>query len=589
MTAQTDPSDAPGGNRDIVVVVLACLPLLAAVLWRRRRQLWGCGCGRLPLKYSAIPEYWAHSGVKSLTAERSNSDFFDDMFPVPPVNREVLQVFLNETSTNPETTFRLVRAVRVENSALWMRYQQKAASIARRRGPCKFAGHGCPTTASALGEIEAWGGCDGGFVHELDGELCEAYLWHGTGPHVALRIVEEGFQVSTASRAGKRFGAGGYFSEDPAVADKYAGEGEGIYKGCYAMLLCRVLCGRQFHVTAYRDETATDRARGCDSTLAEPHGSHHREFIVFDSSQIYPEYALVYERQEVDFVCPTPMHSYWANEEAASPIGSLPAYWFHSKHGSQGGPFHDTHPDLQIKPVIQELLDVTWAEPGEPGLRVLKVLRVEDSELWGAYLAAKESVRERRGDCSKALEVRTLRALSRRELGRLSLDVNEVYLWHGSTPSRVIYIAEHGFPFSPGSPASSRTPTAALGNDSIHFTEYSSEADKQSSDDKDGYYRGYYAMLLCRVTLGAVQVLHDTDTLEHSRFDGGKAFDSIMGTTSDSMARREFILQGSCRSMYPEYALIYERKAVGPTAPSAQQVIISSERLGSQRELLMPV
>ena len=42
-----------------------------------------------------------------------------------------------------------------------------------------------------------------------------------------------------------------------------------------------------------------------------------------------------------------------------------------------------------------------------------------------------------------------------------------------------------------------------------------SEADKRSSDDKGGYYRGYFAMLLCRVTLGHVQMLQSPDPEAH--------------------------------------------------------------------------
>ena len=45
--------------------------------------------------------------------------------------------------------------------------------------------------------------------------------------------------------------------------------------------------------------------------------------------------------------------------------------------------------------------------------------------------------------------------------------------------------------------------------------EDASEADKLSSDDKGGYYRGYFAMLLCRVTLGNVQMLQSPDPKAH--------------------------------------------------------------------------
>ena len=84
-------------------------------------------------------------------------------------------------------------------------------------------------------------------------------------------------------------------------------EKEGLYKGCYAMLFCRVILGEQLHTKMFRrEESAAEASRGgYDSILAEPHGAVHREFVVLDGKQIYPECALVYEGQGIDFgMCP---------------------------------------------------------------------------------------------------------------------------------------------------------------------------------------------------------------------------------------------------------------------------------------------
>ena len=239
----------------LLVTGLVAFSSLAACLWRYwfyfRQLVRFCSCKKAVKKYDAIPEYWENAG-KSLNGalDRSSPDYFDDIYPVPLQNREVLQRFLNETSTNEEIHFQLVRAVRVEHSRLWSEYQSLAQEIGRQK--LSFKGHGGPTTNQALESVESWGGWYGGFVHALDEDICEAYLFHGTEPHSALKIVEGGFHVKNASRAGKRFGIGGYFSEDPAVADKYAGEGEGLYKGCHAMLLCRVILGAQYCTKMFR-------------------------------------------------------------------------------------------------------------------------------------------------------------------------------------------------------------------------------------------------------------------------------------------------------------------------------------------------
>ena len=229
---------------------------------------------------------------------------------------------------------------------------------------------------------------------------------------VKLTFVNACASQVKASRAGKRFGFGGYFSEDPAVADRYAGEGEGLYRACYALLLCRVLLGRQFHTTLFRDEGVAEEAfrRRFDSVLAEPHGNLHREFVVFDGCQVYPEYALVYERQSPDaFMCPSPVHRYWADENALAERGCLPAYWFHASEDAANA-FHETHPDYQMKLVLADLVNKTWLNDpfGAPksantagartvGLRVLKVIRVEDSEMWSSYKAAQQRIQNCRG------------------------------------------------------------------------------------------------------------------------------------------------------------------------------------------------
>ena len=243
---------------------IGVLATVCALFLRQYQQVRRfCSCRRLEKAPDVIPPYWQNAGKSLAEAlDRSSPEYFDDIYPVPVRNREILQGFLNETSSNTEVHFNLVRAVRVEHSRLWFHYQEKAADVAVKRGPLKFQGLGAPSTNHALANVES-DGWDGGFVHALDEEVCEAYLFHGTDPHSALKvalcqnqvsevdpgkvcirlahssghsackihlqcmwefgpcqIVENGFQVK-ASRAGKRYGFGGYFSEDPAVADRY--------------------------------------------------------------------------------------------------------------------------------------------------------------------------------------------------------------------------------------------------------------------------------------------------------------------------------------------------------------------------------
>merc|ERR1712186_229352 len=80
-------------------------------------------------------------------------------------------------------------------------------------------------------------------------DLNEVYLWHGTTPEGAFGITETDFNLSLAgSHAGTMFGNGAYFAECSSRSDEYAKDGQGIYKGVYALLLCRVVCGEMFYV-----------------------------------------------------------------------------------------------------------------------------------------------------------------------------------------------------------------------------------------------------------------------------------------------------------------------------------------------------
>mmetsp|Transcript_12840 Transcript_12840/g.35925 ORF Transcript_12840/g.35925 Transcript_12840/m.35925 type:complete len:578 (-) Transcript_12840:234-1967(-) len=544
---------------------------------------------RLSLAYSsillyrgrdAIPRYWehAHKDIKR-GLHRSGDQAFDDSFPVGRAERQIFQDVIEQTLGKDEKRFRVIRAIRIENSVVWGRYQKRAGKIMRRRGDCTYIGRGPPSTVRTFEGVPGLSE----FTQDLDEDLCECYLWHGCTPQGALSIAHGGFAVDHQSKAGKRFGYGGYFAEDPCLADKYAGAGEGIYSDCFAMLLCRVVLGRQYHVREYKAEDTTDKAKDrYDSTLAEPKGSFTREFIAFGSDQIYPEYALVYERRAADEV---------EYDEVRRNLGAAgsddtddedehsgrPPYWFNS--GTQGF-FHDLCPAVTFEPVIQALMEDTWAkaftlnrkgsrsglalEADDPlgdlpeGLQVLKVLRIEDSQLWSEFSAGRGQIRdaceEHDEDIAIHPSVKTVSKLPAFAQERLDSGINEVYLWHGSSPAKVKEVAYSGFTqvffvkdrgdFGPGA----------------YFTEDAAHADEFSEDDKDGYYKGYYAMMLCRVVLGKPQYVDAPDFQAHTCVGQGREFDSTVGKVSASSGYRfrQFMVATRAQ-VYPEYAIIYER------------------------------
>eukprot|EP00928_Gymnodinium_smaydae_P044826 TRINITY_DN29918_c0_g1_i1.p1 TRINITY_DN29918_c0_g1~~TRINITY_DN29918_c0_g1_i1.p1 ORF type:complete len:568 (+),score=96.97 TRINITY_DN29918_c0_g1_i1:18-1721(+) len=514
-----------------------------------------------------LPKYWenaraeVHAERRRRAAERSSevddtrrerrspwdgsdAEAFEDLYPVSLHTREVLETLLNDTINDDDTRFNLVRALRLESSRKWAAYGSHAATVKVIRGSCTFAGRGPPATVEAF--PEEWRECE-----DLDQDICEVYLWHGTTPRTALGIMENGFRVDAENSVGKRFGAGGYFCEDPRKADRYAGHGEGVYKSCYAMLLCRVVLGRQFHTQEYRSYDATWKARRrYDSTLAEPRGQSYREFVVFNSEQVYPEYALVYER------C-APMgpnflghaHSYWSS--TSLPLkGTIPPYWFNAIEGVHC--FHDMYPSDLMVPVIQSLMDSMVT-----GIRVAKVLRIEDIDKWSEYMRAQDAIRRRRGackPCESQLGGRTAAGLPARKRQELAAEVNEVYLWQGSSPHLATSQLERYRRGSQGSPSQRG------------FTDSAALADRLSSDDGGGYYRDLYAMLLCRVTLGSVNLAATGANAVRTDAHG---FDSAM-VRDETLNNAYEVVVFADEQIYPEYAIIYERRRGTSTCSSSE-------------------
>ncbi|CAE7198349.1 unnamed protein product, partial [Symbiodinium pilosum] len=98
---------------------------------------------------------------------------------------------------------------------------------------------------------------------------------------------------------GTLYGRGTYLAESITKADEYAKAAEGEY----AMLLVRALGGR----VRYCDEVepdAEDLTRSCiegpfDCVLGDRKKCRgtYREFVFFDTENLYPEYIVIYKRE----------------------------------------------------------------------------------------------------------------------------------------------------------------------------------------------------------------------------------------------------------------------------------------------------
>eukprot|EP00928_Gymnodinium_smaydae_P041100 TRINITY_DN27828_c0_g1_i1.p1 TRINITY_DN27828_c0_g1~~TRINITY_DN27828_c0_g1_i1.p1 ORF type:complete len:532 (+),score=136.71 TRINITY_DN27828_c0_g1_i1:136-1596(+) len=138
----------------------------------------------------------------------------------------------------------------------------------------------------------------------VDHGINEFYLWHGTSPEGAAGITDTSFDLSRAgSTAGAMFGYGIYLAESCLKSDEYTKPDS---RGWFPLVLCRATLG----VVKYCDakdpfavsselEAACRPGGGSHSVLGdrEKVRSTFREFIVYDSHQVYPEFIIWYERQ----------------------------------------------------------------------------------------------------------------------------------------------------------------------------------------------------------------------------------------------------------------------------------------------------
>jgi len=163
-------------------------------------------------------------------------------------------------------------------------------------------GHGEPFhIVNDVKTAEAFRKMGGSKGDRLMEECNEWYLFHGTNPAAAQAICSTDFKVSRAgANTGTLYGRGLYFAESITKADEYAKPTAG--GDVYAVLICRVLGG---HVL-YNDEVTPDPEALVHSCVEGPYDivlgdrekcrGTFREFVLFDSEDVYPEYIVEYLR-----------------------------------------------------------------------------------------------------------------------------------------------------------------------------------------------------------------------------------------------------------------------------------------------------
>eukprot|EP00434_Breviolum_minutum_P032778 symbB.v1.2.028989.t1/scaffold3111.1/size63350/4 len=252
----------------------------------------------------------ASSGEVPIPAYWTNQDGeFNELVPLTGSSvKEEFQQLLDKTyrkaytkdrgkhnPTNPKVPagFEVLAVKRNENKNSWQEYAFRRGDIMQRSElPEIFAD---VKTSVAMDDI------GGDKANRLLSECNEWYLFHGTNPDAAEAICKSDFKVSRAgSSTGTLYGKGLYFAESVTKADEYAKPNS---EGRYAVLLCRVIGGN----VNYTDEVTPDPEALVYSCIEGPFDSvcgdrektrgTYREFVLFDSEDVYVEYVIEYKRK----------------------------------------------------------------------------------------------------------------------------------------------------------------------------------------------------------------------------------------------------------------------------------------------------
>lgn len=250
-------------------------------------------------------------------------------------------------------------------------------------------------------------------------------------------------------------------------------------------------------------------------------------------------------------------------DDAGSGPLRFPSYWALANPTPHNTPTQLV-PDDDLLPAMQALMTKTWSgkytrdrksRRVPSGCRVLTVLRVENPAAFAALHEQKQRIRRTLADKScppfwakGAGEF--LRATGR---ARLAQSLNEVYLFHGTSPEAAEAIARTGFLLrKAGSKAG-----CAFGK-GVYLAESASKSDEYVQEGK-GVFAGQFAMLICRCVLGRVKTVHDARDWAPHVWPENSEFDSLCADREAAVGTyRELILFDSSL-VCPEYVAIYRR------------------------------
>ncbi|XP_037124584.1 protein mono-ADP-ribosyltransferase TIPARP [Syngnathus acus] len=203
---------------------------------------------------SLFPETWLPMAV--------SQDFLQ--VPVSRDDRSYRTVYSLFHKTVPETKFRIIKILRVQNPFLWEKYKRKKEYMSRR-------------------------------MSEMDRLLSERHLFHGTSADVVEGICKHNFDPRVCGKHATMFGQGSYFARKAVYSHNFSKRSA---KGVHCMFLAKVLTGRFIvgNPSMRRPppinprDASSDLYDSCVDNWVDP-----QIYVIFNDDQSYPYFIIHYE------------------------------------------------------------------------------------------------------------------------------------------------------------------------------------------------------------------------------------------------------------------------------------------------------
>ena len=229
-------------------------------------------------QHPPAPGHWEHKDLSKVVFK-----LVDTSFMVPKLQALLRDTPLGACGGCGASLARamVMRVCRIENTVLWKNFGHRKATMLELSRGSRPQRVQVPLHAS------------------LDLDANEVFLFHGTDPQLAKVIAKHRFDERMANLSGL-YGGGSYFAENSCKSNQYARTPTAA--GEHAIMYCRVAMGDAFRTSSQlkNRRRAPDKPGGgggtFDSVLASGGAQVHREFIVYDRNQVYPEFIVYYTR-----------------------------------------------------------------------------------------------------------------------------------------------------------------------------------------------------------------------------------------------------------------------------------------------------